>query len=39
MTSNTQWSIVYDDTELTGEVVLRRQWKDVIPFALERDNG
>lgn len=39
VTSNTQWSIVYDDTELTGEVVLRRQWKDVIPFALERDNG
>ena len=26
VTSNTQWSIVYDDTNLTAEIALRRNW-------------
>lgn len=35
ITSNTQWSIVYNDTELTAEIVLRRNWKDVIRYDLK----
>lgn len=35
VTSNTQWSIVYNDTNLTAEIVLRRNWEDVIRYELE----
>lgn len=34
VTSNTQWSIVYDDTALTAQVVIRRNWEDVIAYEL-----
>ena len=34
ITSNTQWSIVYDDTALTADYVIRRRWDDVHPFSL-----
>lgn len=34
VTSNTQWSAVYDDTALTLRVCLRRNWADVIEFKL-----
>jgi len=34
VTSNTQWSILYDDTNLTADVVLRRNWSDVIHYEL-----
>lgn len=34
ITSNTQWSIVYNDTALTAEIVLRRNWNDVIRYDL-----
>ena len=30
ITSNTQWSINYNNTELTAEIALRRHWEDVI---------
>lgn len=34
VTSNTQWSILYDDTNLTADVVLRRNWSDAIHYEL-----
>ena len=37
VTSNTQWSILYNDTWLNAEIVLRRHWDDVNAFALEHD--
>lgn len=37
ITSNTQWSILYDDTNLTAEIILRRNWEDVIGYDL-KDN-
>ena len=37
ITSNTQWSILYADTNLTAEIILRRNWDDVIGYDL-KDN-
>ncbi len=34
VTSNTQWSLVYDDTGLTAQIVIRRKWGDVIHYDL-----
>ena len=34
ITSNTQWSIVYDNTNRTAEVALRRNWDKKHTFAL-----
>ena len=34
VTSNTQWSLVYDDTDLTAQIVIRRKWDDVIHYDL-----
>ena len=34
VTSNTQWSILYDDTNLTAEVSLRRDWQNKTMFQL-----
>ncbi len=34
ITSNTQWSIVFDNTNLTAEIVLRRNWNDVHKFSI-----
>lgn len=34
VTSNTQWSCVYDNTDRTVQVALRRNWDDVFEFAL-----
>lgn len=34
LTSNTQWSIVYNNTDLTAEIVLRRNWNDVYRYDL-----
>ena len=34
ITSNTQWSIVYDDTALTAEFVLRRDWDNRVSYDL-----
>lgn len=32
ITSNTQWSIVYDNANFSGEICIRRNWKDVYSF-------
>jgi len=37
VTSNTQWSIVYNNTDLTAEFVLRRRWNDKIKIKLEAE--
>ncbi len=34
LTSNTQWSIVYNNTDLTAEIVIRRHWNDVYSYDL-----
>ena len=34
VTSNTQWSILYDDTALTADMVLRRDWSTVTHYEL-----
>ena len=34
VTSNTQWSVVYSNTDLTADVALRRRWDDVRHFEL-----
>lgn len=35
ITSNTQWSIVYDNTNLGAQFVLRRNWGDVFNFKVD----
>lgn len=35
LTSNTQWSIVFNNTDLTVQFVLRRNWDDVYIYNLE----
>jgi hypothetical protein len=35
ITSNTQWSVVYDNTNLTAQFVLRRHWDEVFSFSLD----
>lgn len=37
ITSNTQWSISYNNTELTAEIALRRNWNDVTLCQLENN--
>lgn len=34
VTSNTQWSLVYDDTALTAQIVIRRDWNTVTSYDL-----
>lgn len=34
VTSNTQWSMVYNDTDRTVQFALRRNWNDVISYDL-----
>ncbi len=34
VTSNTQWSVVYSNTDLTADITLRRRWGDVAHFEL-----
>ena len=35
ITSNTQWSIVFDNTDATAEITLRRHWGDRTFFSLD----
>ncbi len=35
VTSNTQWSIIFDNTECTAEFTLRRHWGESYSFALD----
>lgn len=34
VTSNTQWSISYNNTDLTAQIVIRRNWEDRIDYDL-----
>lgn len=34
ITSNTQWSIVYSNTDQTAEIVIRRDWDNITSYAL-----
>lgn len=34
ITSNTQWSLNYNNTDLTVEIVLRRHWQDTFRYEL-----
>ena len=34
VTSNTQWSIVYNNTDRTAEIALRRKWEDTTEFTV-----
>ena len=34
VTSNTQWSILYDNTALTAEAVIRRDWNTKTSYNL-----
>ena len=35
ITSNTQWSVSYNNTNLTAEIAIRRNWEDVTHCELE----
>lgn len=35
ITSNTQWSINYNNTDLTAEIVIRRNWDDINYYSLK----
>ena len=35
ITSNTQWSIAYNNSNLTAEIAIRRNWTDVTTYNLE----
>lgn len=35
ITSNTQWSIVYDDTALTADITIRRNWGKITSYGLD----
>ena len=34
ITSNTQWSVSYNNTDLTAEIAIRRNWEDVTQFEI-----
>ena len=34
ITSNTQWSIVYDNTNLKAHIAIRRNWEDVFSYSV-----
>ncbi len=35
ITSNTQWSIVYDNQNLTAQIAIRRNWEDVFNYGVD----
>lgn len=37
ITSNTQWSIVYDNTNLTADIAIRRDWNRVTKYSLKEN--
>jgi len=37
ITSNTQWSIVYDNTNLTADISIRRDWNTVAKYSLKEN--
>ncbi len=36
ITSNTQWSIDYNNSDLCGRIALRRNWQDTVKFELRK---
>ena len=38
ITSNTQWSIVYHNTDLTAQIVMRRHWDDITNYDLNTNS-
>lgn len=38
VTSNTQWSIIFDNTNLTAEIVIRRNWDDTHKYDVIEDD-
>ncbi|MFR5794249.1 MAG: hypothetical protein ACLUI3_00850 [Christensenellales bacterium] len=32
--TNTQWSIAYNNTDLTAEIIIRRHWEDMTRYSL-----
>lgn len=36
VTSNTQWSIVFNNTDCTADIVLRRNWGDIYSFSIQQ---
>lgn len=36
ITSNTQWSVSYNNTDLTAEIALRRNWEDITSCAVSK---
>lgn len=37
ITSNTQWSIVFDNHDLIADIVLHRRWPDIIHCSMDKD--
>ena len=37
VTSNTQWSVAYNNTDLTSDIVIRRNWKDITHYDLKEN--
>lgn len=37
LTSNTQWSVVYNNTDLTAEIAIRRDWNQVFYFSIKNN--
>ena len=35
ITSNTQWSIEYNNTQRNAQIAIRRYWQDVFSYGLE----
>ena len=35
ITSNTQWSIVYNNTQRSAQIAIRRHWQDVFSYGVE----
>ena len=38
VTSNTQWSLVYNNTDKTAQFVLRRNWNDIVTYDLNTNS-
>ena len=36
ITSNTQWSVSYNNTDLTAEIAIRRNWDDITSCAVSK---
>lgn len=39
LTSNTQWSVAYNNTSLTADIVIRRNWNDIMHYDLKENKN